>query len=211
MTVKRILVTAMALACLGAGTAAAQSAWGGNFALGYSWPLGTLSDKVSGNIAFAAGLRYAPEQWPVGLRFEFQWNEFDPKSEILDQFRVGGANASIWSITANLEWNRRVARRWGYYLIGGVGYYERELQLTDPGAGFVTVCDPWWGICYPVLVPVETVVGSYSDGAWGLNGGGGVYFPMSRASEFYIEARYHWIDNDNGSTQFIPLMFGFRF
>ena len=211
MTVKRILVTAAALACLVAGTASAQSPWGGNIALGYGWPLGTAADNVSGDIAFGAGLRYAPEQWPVGLRFEFQWNEFDPKGELLDQFNVGDGNASVWSITANVEWNRRVSRSWGYYLIGGVGYYDRELELTEPGVGFITVCDPWWGICWNEPVAVDKVIGSYSDSSWGLNGGVGVTFPISRASEFYIEARYHWVDNDGGSTQYIPVMLGFRF
>ena len=211
MTIRRILMATAALACLVAGSATAQSPWGGNIALGYSWPLGTAADKVDGNIAFGAGLRYAPREWPVGLRFEFQWNEFDPTSDFVDQFNVGGANANVWSITANVEWNRRVSRSWGYYLIGGVGYYQRELKLTDPGIGLITVCDPWWGICWNQPVAVDEVVGSYSDGAWGLNGGFGVTFPVSRAAEFYVEARYHWVDNDGGATQYIPLMLGFRF
>jgi len=211
MSHKRLVVTAAALACLVVGTASAQSPWGGNIALGYGWPLGDAGDRFDGNLAFAAGLAYAPESWPVGLRFEFQWNEFDPKSSYLEQFDVGDGNAQIWSITANVEWKRRVSRNWGYYLIGGIGYYDYELELTEPGAGLVTVCDPWWGICYPVLVPVDEIVGSYGGNDFGLNAGFGFTWPVSRTSEFYVEARYHWIDKDNGSLQFVPLMVGFKF
>lgn len=211
MTLKRVLTAAAALACLVAGTASAQSPWGGNLALGYGWPLGDASDRFDGDIAFAAGLSYAPEAWPVGLRFEFTWNEFDPKGSFLDEFGVGEGDAQVWSITANAEWKNQVSRSWGYYLIGGVGYYDYELELTEPGSGLVTVCDPWWGICYPALVPVDRIVGSYGGSDWGLNAGLGFAWPVSRTSEFYVEARYHWVDKDNGSLQFVPVMLGFRF
>ncbi|MCU0231437.1 MAG: porin family protein [Acidobacteria bacterium] len=211
MTVKRIFIAAALLAALVTGSASAQSDWGGNVGLGYGWPLGQAGDRFSGNIVFAAGVSYAPEAWPVGLRFEFQWNEFDPKSDYLAQFEVGGGDAQTWSITANVEWKNRVSRSWGYYLIGGVGYYDYELKLTEPGSGLITVCDPWWGICYPVLVPVNQIVGSYGGSDWGLNAGFGFTFPVSRTSEFYVEARYHWVDKDNGSLQFIPLVVGFKF
>lgn len=211
MTASRLLAAALLLSTAAVGSAAADSSWGGNVGLGYNWPLATAADNVDGGLAFVGGVSYAPESWPVALRFEFQWNDFDPKDSVLDRFEVGNGDARIWSLTANAEWVNEVSSRWGYYLIGGIGYYDRELELSEPGSTWITVCNPWWGICYPTLVPVNRVVGRYSDGSWGLNGGVGLTFPVSRSSEFYVEARYHWVDSDESSTQYIPLILGFRF
>ena len=35
------------------------------------------------------------------------------------------------------------------YLVAGPGVYWRKVQLTTPSVGFITVCDPYWYVCYP--------------------------------------------------------------
>jgi hypothetical protein len=74
------------------------------------------------------------------------------------------------------------------YLIAGLGAYNRRLNF-DP---FGTTDD-------------KTVVG--------INGGGGLRFPLSGISTF-VEARYHIMlgnSNDGSNYQFIPITFGIVF
>ena len=59
------------------------------------------------------------------------------------------------------------------YVLGGFGVYDRIVQLTSPGVGFVTVCDPWWYVCYPVAVPVTNILGERSSTDMGIDFGGG--------------------------------------
>lgn len=74
------------------------------------------------------------------------------------------------------------------YLIGGIGAYNRRLNFDD--------------------------IGSTSDKTvLGINGGGGLRFPLSGITTFF-EARYHVMLGDrSGGTnyQFIPITFGILF
>jgi opacity protein-like surface antigen len=114
------------------------------------------------------------------------------------------------------------------YGIGGVGVYNRVVQLTSPGTGLVTVCDPWWYICYPVAVPVTNILGERSSTDFGINIGGGFNFRLNDHIQAYFEARYHYIWGPKASSfiqgtpppgfvdkkangQYFPITFGIRF
>lgn len=118
------------------------------------------------------------------------------------------------------------------YGIVGAGVYYRPVNITTPGVGYTTICDPWWYVCYPALVPVDQVVGSRSSTDFGMNFGGGVNFKFHEHASFYVEVRYHYIwgpteSSGNvptqpiagadvsptlkGNAQFLPITFGFRF
>jgi hypothetical protein len=74
------------------------------------------------------------------------------------------------------------------YLIGGIGAYNRRLSFDD--------------------------IGSTSDKTvLGINGGGGLRFPLSGITTFF-EARIHVMlgdRNDAANYQFIPITFGILF
>jgi opacity protein-like surface antigen len=115
------------------------------------------------------------------------------------------------------------------YVIGGVGVYHRVVQLTSPGAGLVSVCDPWWYVCYPVAVPVTNILGERTSTDFGINIGGGGDVPIGHAMDFYAEARYHYIwgpkassfvqggtlppgfTDKNANGQYFTATFGLRF
>ena len=115
------------------------------------------------------------------------------------------------------------------YVIGGVGVYNRVVQLTSPGTGLVTVCDPWWYVCYPVAVPVTNILGERSSTDFGINVGGGFGFRLGDHAVAYFEARYHYIWGPKASSlvpggilpagtedrkangQYFPVTFGIRF
>ena len=107
----------------------------------------------------------------------------------------------------------------GYFLVGP-GVYQRTIQLTTPSVGIITVCDPYWLICYPTAVSTDAVVGDRSSTDFGMNVGGGVTF--GRQSKFYVEFRYHYVwgpkidaasstATTSTNVQYFPITFGFRF
>jgi len=110
----------------------------------------------------------------------------------------------------------------GGYLLGGVGYYHRIVEITTPSVGYTTFCDPYWYVCYPALVSVDQIIGDRSSNDFGINIGGGITF--GRAAKFYVETRYHYvwgpeIDVTGASgdikrttnAAYFPITFGIRF
>jgi opacity protein-like surface antigen len=79
----------------------------------------------------------------------------------------------------------------GGYVLGGVGIYHRQVQLTSPSVGYTTVCDPFWYVCYPAVVSVDNIIGDRSSNDFGMDFGGGITF--GREAKFYIESRYHYV------------------
>ena len=61
-------------------------------------------------------------------------------------------------------------------------------SADDAQVGVITVCDPYWLICYPTAVSTDAIVGDRSSTDFGINVGGGVNF-----GAFYAEARYHYV------------------
>jgi hypothetical protein len=79
----------------------------------------------------------------------------------------------------------------GGYVLSGLGIYHRTLQLTSPSVGYTTFCDPYWYVCYPTLVSVDTIIGDRSSNDFGVDFGGGITF--GHEAKFYIESRYHYV------------------
>src|SRR5262245_9392935 len=79
----------------------------------------------------------------------------------------------------------------GGYGIAGGGIYHRIVQRTSPSVGYATFCDPYWYVCYPTAVAVDTIIGDRSSNDFGINFGGGVTF--GREGKFYVESRFHYV------------------
>jgi|SRR5436190_4948433 len=79
----------------------------------------------------------------------------------------------------------------GGYVLGGGGIYHRIVQLTSPSVGYTTVCDPYWYVCYPAAVSVDSIIGDRSSNDFGIDFGGGVTF--GREVKFFVETRYHYV------------------
>jgi hypothetical protein len=107
-------------------------------------------------------------------------------SNVIDsnhQMHIGSFNA-MWRTQSK-------DRPIGGYLLGGGGIYHRIIQLTSPATGYATVCDPYWYICYPTLVPVTQILGDRSSNDFGIDFGGGVTF--GHEVKFFVESRYHYV------------------
>jgi len=110
----------------------------------------------------------------------------------------------------------------GGYVLGGAGVYHRIVQLTSPSVGYTTVCDPYWYVCYPGFVAIDTIIGDKSSNDFGIDFGGGVTF--GHEAKFYVESRYHYVWGQTVTTAagtacaggcttnaaYFPLTFGVR-
>ena len=98
-----------------------------------------------------------------------------------------GGNTRVISGTANAIFNVGPQRD-APYLIGGVGLYNSNFSTRNLGYG-------------------------NGRSAFGINGGGGLRFPLTGITTFF-EARYHIMlgnANDGTNYQFIPITFGIVF
>ncbi len=144
--------------------------------------VGDGSDGI--NLGYHAG---ALVQWngpslPVGIRGDVVYHRFSIKDV--------DATSSITAGTVNLVYSFPMGEgsQITPYVIGGVGYYHASFSCSSCGTG-------------------DT---SSSDNKFGVNGGAGVTIPLSGFSTF-IEARYHNVFTDGGSTKFIPISVGIMF
>lgn len=102
-------------------------------------------------------------------------------------FKGGGGTTRIITGTANAIVSVGPGND-APYLIGGLGVYNRSFSAANNGYG----------------------TGST---AIGINGGGGLRFPLTGLNTFF-EARYHIMlgnDRDGTNFQFIPITFGIAF
>lgn len=103
-----------------------------------------------------------------------------------NQFGVksGGGNANIFDVTGNALVNVIPGPALGAYVIGGVGYYHESLS--------------------------GTVLSGSPENHFGFNVGGGLNIPLTGFDAF-IEARYHRVSENGGSTSFVPVTVGVLF
>ncbi len=162
---------------------------------GVAVPTGGLSDGTANgttgvNTGYdaTASLAVALPALPFGLRGDASYAGFGGKSALISP--NPGANRSnadvrIASFTANVVYQISlplpVVRP---YLIGGVGAYNVHVS---PSSG-----------------------GSSSSTNTGFNIGAGVALPLILANTF-IEARYHYVSQSNGTISYVPITVGIMF
>jgi hypothetical protein len=208
---------------------------GFNFGGGLAVPVTGLNDAFNAGWNGSLGLTWnlTPE---VGILAEYMYDrlggperQFDFSSTPIPGPTQTGfieSNHQVHTGTFNLLYTPRLAANEralpiGLYALGGGGIYHRLIQLTTPSVGYASVCDPYWYICYPTLVPVDRIIGDRSSNDFGVNFGGGVTFGGD--AKFYIETRYHYVwgpkirpEALNGATEYstnagyFPVTFGVR-
>jgi opacity protein-like surface antigen len=205
---------------------------------GFTGVYGAGSDRIGNGGNFTLGVIFHTKS-ALSFQGEYGWNGMKQKQLTVNVFpqplESGGtptnffadANMQYGDINAILE-PKNNSRTRPYGLVG-MGVYYRPVTISTPGVGYATVCDPYWYVCYPTLVPVETIVGKRSSTDFGMNFGGGVNVKMTDTTSIFFEIRYHYIWGPtiggdaqvnplSGTTaatkangQFLPITVGFRF
>ena len=204
---------------------------------GAIFPLGTVKDSFDTGGQFSIGGTYFVTP-VIGIMAEYNYAKMSGPEKT---FGLSATPIAIQTGTAVIQSNQQqhsgvfdvVVRGHhpdssvGGYFLGGLGIYHRIAQLTSPAVGFVTVCDPYWYVCYPTATSVDKIIGDRSSNDFGINFGAGVTF--GHEAKFYIEARYTYVfgkdvalgsnlpagaaapTNLSTSASYFPLMFGVRF
>src|SRR5689334_9458933 len=100
----------------GAGVTPAVSNTGNSLNTGWHYQLG-------------AGYNFTPH---FGTMIQFQQNNLGVSNSVLTSLSVPGGNSRIYSVTLDPIWQLRPGNRLGAYVIGGVGWYRRTLDFTQP-------------------------------------------------------------------------------
>jgi Outer membrane protein beta-barrel domain len=208
-----------------------------NIGGGAFFPLGSYKDSFNTGGNFSIGGTYFVTPM-IGIQAEYEYSKMGGPEKVLG---LSATPAAIVNGTAVLQSNQQinagvvnlVARSHardsmiGGYVLGGGGLYHRQIQLTSPAIGYVTVCDPYWLACYPAATSVDQIIGDRSSTNFGLDFGGGITF--GREAKFYIEAKYTYVwgptlnqptatpaagtaaTNVSTNASYFPLVFGVRF
>ncbi len=182
-----------------------------HFGGGWSLAQGKSADRVDDGYHLMFGaLKPLPVQ-NLSLRLDGTFDAFDSNSFSLTEFNAEKLNARVWSAIVDAQYNFTPGSRVHFYGFGGVGAHYKQATLTRPGLGWGTVCDPWWGWCYPVAGVGDVVQAHESSFNGGLNGGLGLAFPLGQYSrtQMFVEGKYQWINGDQGA-QYVPITIGIR-
>ena len=181
------------------------------FGAGFTTPVyGTGSQLDTGwNASGQAGVNLFNAH--LAVVGEFQFNDLGVNTATLNGLGFPGGSTQVWDFSADPIIRFRPQSRVSFYLIGGPGVYHRYTEFTRPGVAFFTGFNPFFGIFYPVAVPVNQVVLSYSTTSFGVNGGGGINFSLVPGghTKFFAEARYNEMYT-RPRTSYLPVTFGFR-
>ncbi len=211
----RVLTLAVALLTISA-LAMAQDApehrFTANFGGGYTMTTGKISQRLDNgwNVSGGAGINLS--NW-FSIGPQFTYSVLGASNTLLNLVQAPGGTAHVWSITLDPRLQFGTSSRFAPYIVGGIGYYRRTVNFTQPGLVPVTFLDPFFGF-FNSLVPTDLVIGSNSRGGIGGNLGGGLSFGIGNragGARIFAEARYHYANTGSLPTRMIPITFGIRF
>jgi opacity protein-like surface antigen len=206
---------------------------------GFTGVYGAGADRLGNGGNFTLGVLFRTSS-VVGVQAEYGWNGMKQKQLSIPVFATPAdatgvpsdffADANMQYGAVNLLLQPKTSGKAAPYVVTGVGVYYRPVTISTPALGYTSVCDPYWYVCYPAVVPVEQVVGKRSSTDMGMNVGGGVNFRLAERASIFFEVRYHYIwgptFNDaqvnplaasgtstptKANGQFLPITVGFRF
>jgi hypothetical protein len=184
-----------------------------NVGAGFSPLVGQISDRLNNgwNVTVGGGYRFTRR---IEANLQFTYNGFGVKPVVLQEAGLSGANGAnshLWSLTVDPKLRLHPFGRVDPYFTGGVGYYRRTIQFTQPTLAPVDIFDPFFGFFFfPTLVPANIVLGNITRGGVGGNLGLGFDFPFVGGTRFFTEAKYQYADTGSIPTRMIPLILGVR-
>jgi hypothetical protein len=180
---------------------------GAGFTQGVS-DTGTRTD-LGWNARLGAGVNFNPY---VGLMVNGGYDNMGINSSTLATYGAPGGRMSVMSVTLDPIVHLNPKGHVDFYITGGGGLFHRYQEFTAPSVATVTGFDPFFGF-YPVNVPSQDVLASYSVNKPGIDIGAGLAFGRKWNGKFFAEARYTRIFMGNrfaNDTEYLPVTFGFR-
>jgi hypothetical protein len=137
------------------------------------------------------------------------YNSFGINSATLANLGVPDGDLHVFSATLDPTVHLNPRGHLDVYVTGGGGIYHRYQEFTAPTVTTITGFYPFFGF-YPVAVPVNQVLASYSVNKPGTDIGAGIALGTRWHGKFYAEARYNRIYMGEFHTDYVPVTVGFR-
>jgi opacity protein-like surface antigen len=182
---------------------------------GFNNPVSEASDYLNSSGTVFVGMgRNLNRSTTLQAEWTHNWLEIDP--EVLeraesDSVQYNDASASSWSITLNLVRRFNPEGESVPWLTGGIGYYKRNLKITENAWVFYPpVFDPWWGWIDGGWAPGETITGKRETSGLGFNVGIGLDAEIDNGASLFLDLRYHHALLDGVDVTLVPIVAGIR-
>jgi hypothetical protein len=174
---------------------------------GFTTPVSTTSRNLDTgwNIRGGAGINFTSH---LGAMLNVGYDSMGVNTAALNNLGFGGGRMSVFSATIDPVVHLLPKGPVDFYVTGGGGYYRLNQDFTQPGVAVGSGFNPFFGF-FPVAVPTNVIVSSYSVNKPGFDVGAGVSFGHKWGGKFFAEARYNRIFAGT-YTEYIPVTFGFR-
>lgn len=178
---------------------------------GFTPLTGNLSRRLDNGWHFTGGAGYNVHG-PFSLGLQFTYNGFGVNRSTLAQAGAPNGDSHVWSLTVDPKMQLPFGSKFKPYVVGGVGYYRRTVNFTQPALRRVTFYDPFFGYLFPGLVPTNQVLATVTrDGIGGNLGAGWEVKLGNSGAHLFTEARYHYAATGSVPTRMVPLTIGVRF
>ena len=95
------------------------------------------------------------------------------------------------------------------YLTGGFGLFHWAQEFSQPSVEVTTGFNPFVGF-FPVAVPVNQILASYSVNKPGIDAGAGIAIGTKWHGKIFAQAKYVRIIMGSFHSDYVPVTFGFR-
>ncbi|HEX5431718.1 MAG TPA: outer membrane beta-barrel protein [Bryobacteraceae bacterium] len=177
---------------------------------GFSEPVYNTGQRLDMGWNFGAGVGINPIPY-FGVMLNFGFDNFAVNRAELARLSFPDGHMRVWDFSLDPVIRFGPHGPVSLYITGGGGVYHRTVEFTRPTIATVTAFDPFFGIFYPVAVPANQVLASYTVTKPGVDGGAGLNFGSWHSLKFYAEARYRVMFTSPNETTWVPVTFGIRF
>jgi opacity protein-like surface antigen len=181
-----------------------------NAGAGASPLVGDISTRLNNgwNVDVGGGYNFTKN---FAATLQYTYNGFGVSQRVLAEAQVPGGNSHMWSLTVDPRVRFKSTGRVNPYVVGGVGFYRRTIEFTQPALVPVAFFDPIFGFLFNTVVPANQVLGDIRRSGVGGNLGGGLEVKVGDTGvKAFGEARYEYAATGRIPTRVVPVTFGFR-
>jgi hypothetical protein len=189
---------------------AQSTGWTAEFSGGGAAPVNDISSRLTTgwDVDVAAGYQFRP--WFAVLG-DFGYAGMGVPDAVLQESAAPGGHGRILSMTLGPEFRFPLTSRFQGFVLGGVGWIRRTVDLTAPSVQSVDNYDPFYGDLGIDTFSTDIVLSSVTRNALGGDFGGGVSLPIGdTGTALFVDVRYYYAPTSPRVTAMIPVMFGIR-
>jgi len=190
--------------------ASAQTRFTGHAGVGATPVTGQLSSPLDTgwHVSGGAGMKFGSE---FAVTADYNYHDFGASNFALDQIPLADVKSRMWSLTVNPKFQIPIGSRISPYVVGGVGYYRRTVQLATPTLLQGLPLAPILNVLLP-FIPSQAL-GSVSGSGIGGSAGGGFDIKFKNedwSPRLFAEARYEYADVGSTPIRMVPVTVGIR-